>query len=73
MPRIETKTGRFRLLAAIVVLGGLGRLVGLALTGIPSLFMLGGLFVELVVTPILTLADAGREPLRGRVWRRRPE
>ena len=37
------------------MLGGLGRLVGLALTGIPSLFMLGGLFVELVVTPILTL------------------
>jgi hypothetical protein len=55
VPRIEAKTGRFRLLAAIVVLGGLGRLVGLALTGIPSLFMLGGLFMELVVTPILTL------------------
>jgi hypothetical protein len=55
VPRIETKTGRFRLLAAIVVLGGLGRLVGLALTGIPSFFMLGGLAMELVVTPILTL------------------
>ena len=39
----------------VVVLGGLGRLVGLLLTGIPSLFMLGGLLMELVVTPVLCL------------------
>jgi hypothetical protein len=55
IPAIETKTGRFRLLTLLVVLGGLARLLGLALTGIPSLIMLGGLFVELIVTPILCL------------------
>jgi hypothetical protein len=55
IPAIETKTGRFRLLTLVVVLGGLGRLVGLLLTGIPSLFMLGGLLMELVVTPVLCL------------------
>jgi hypothetical protein len=52
---IETKTGRFRLLTALVMLGGTGRLIGLILTGIPSLLMLGGLFVELIVTPVLCL------------------
>jgi hypothetical protein len=66
IPAIETKTGRFRLLTLIVVLGGLGRLIGLLLTGIPSLFMLGGLLMELVVTPVLCLwqtriANAYRE------------
>nr|WP_046863858.1 DUF4345 domain-containing protein [Microvirga massiliensis] len=55
IPAIETKTGRFRLLTLLVVLGGLGRLVGLLLTGLPSLFMLGGLLMELVVTPVLCL------------------
>jgi hypothetical protein len=55
VPGIEEKTGRFRLLTVLVVLGGLGRLLGLMLTGIPSFFMLGGLFMELVVTPVLCL------------------
>lgn len=55
VPGIEEKTGRFRLLTLLVVLGGLARLLGLMITGIPSLFMLGGLFMELVVTPILCL------------------
>ena len=55
VPAIEEKTGRFRLLAFLAVIGGLARLTGLLLTGIPSLYMLGGLFLELVVTPILTL------------------
>jgi hypothetical protein len=55
MPAIEEKTGRFRLLAGLVVIGGLARLIGLLLTGIPSLYMLGGLAMELVVTPILVL------------------
>lgn len=53
IPDIEEKTGRFRLLTLLVAIGGLGRLLGLALTGIPSLFMLGGLAMELVVTPLL--------------------
>jgi hypothetical protein len=43
------------LLALLVVLGGLGRLVGLAFTGVPSVFMLGGLVMELIVTPVLCL------------------
>jgi hypothetical protein len=55
VPAIEDKTGRFRLLTALVVLGGLGRLVGLLLTGVPSLYMLGGLAMELLVTPAMCL------------------
>jgi hypothetical protein len=55
LPAIEEKTNRFRLLTLLVVIGGLGRLVGLALTGLPSLFMVGGLIIELVVAPVLCL------------------
>ena len=55
VPGIELHTGRFRLLTLLVVIGGLARLVAFALTGLPSLFMLAGLVVELVVTPALCL------------------
>jgi hypothetical protein len=55
IPGIETKTDRFRLLTAVVFIGGLGRLLGLVLTGIPSFLMLGGLAIELVVTPVMCL------------------
>jgi Domain of unknown function (DUF4345) len=55
LPSIEAKTNRFRLLTLLVVIGGLGRLVGLGLTGLPSLFMIGGLILELIVTPVLCL------------------
>jgi hypothetical protein len=55
VPDIETKTSRFRLLTLLVVIGGLARLLGLAVTGVPSFFMLGGLAIELVVTPVLCL------------------
>jgi hypothetical protein len=55
LPAIEAKTNRFRLLTLLIVIGGLGRLVGLGLTGLPSLFMIGGLIMELVVTPVLCL------------------
>lgn len=55
LPSIEDKTSRFRLLTLLVVIGGLGRLIGLALTGLPSFFMVGGLVVELVVAPVLCL------------------
>jgi len=55
LPSIEEKTGRFRLLTLLVVIGGLGRLAGLALTGLPSLFMIGGMIIELIVTPFLCL------------------
>ena len=55
IPTIEQKTGRFQCLTLIVVAGGLGRLAGLGLTGIPSFAMLGALAMELVVTPVLCL------------------
>ena len=55
IPAIEGKTGRFQCLTLIVVAGGLARLVGLGLTGVPSLIMLGALAMELVVTPVLCL------------------
>ena len=55
VPGIETKTTLFGILTLVVVLGGLGRLLGLALTGLPSLVMLAALAVELVVTPLLCL------------------
>lgn len=55
IPSIEIKTGRFRLLTVLVMLGGIGRFIGLILTGLPSLLVLGGLFIELIVTPVLCL------------------
>jgi hypothetical protein len=55
IPAIEEKTGRFRLLTLLVIVGGLARLIGLLLTGIPSLYMLMSLVLELVVTPVLAL------------------
>ncbi len=53
IPSIERRTGRFRLLTALVVAGGLGRLLGVLLDGVPPAPMLGGLGMELVVTPLL--------------------
>lgn len=55
IPGIETKTSLFRFLTMVVVLGGLARLLGLWLTGVPSLVMLAALGMELVVTPLLCL------------------
>ena len=53
IPRIEQRTGRVRLLTALVVLGGLGRLYGIVAEGLPPAPMLFGLAMELVVTPLL--------------------
>ena len=55
MPGIEHKTARFRLLSALVVAGGLARLLSLAVTGTPSAGHLAGLGLELVVVPLLVL------------------
>jgi predicted MFS family arabinose efflux permease len=55
VPSIEEKTTFFRFLTLVVVLGGLARLLGLWLTGVPSLTMLAALAMELVVTPALCL------------------
>ena len=52
---IERQTSRFRLLVAIVILGGLGRLYSLVLVGIPDHPMLFGLVMELFIVPLLAL------------------
>ena len=65
VPRIETHAARFRILTAIVVGGGLGRLLSLALRGNPSTPMLFALVMELCVTPALALWQ-GRVASRSR-------
>ncbi|WP_298965566.1 DUF4345 domain-containing protein [uncultured Methylobacterium sp.] len=55
LPAIEHRGELFRFLTMVVVLGGLSRLIGLWLTGVPSLTMLAALGMELVVTPLLCL------------------
>ncbi|MBC7859636.1 MAG: DUF4345 family protein [Burkholderiaceae bacterium] len=55
IPRLPDQTARFRLLTAIVVLGGAGRLLGLALLGSPGGPMAAALVMELLVTPLLCL------------------
>ena len=55
LPGIESKTGRFRLLTALVAVGGLGRLIGV-LAGDPlTLPVAAALGMELLVTPLLCL------------------
>jgi hypothetical protein len=51
VPRIETRRRRFRVLTAIVVTGGVGRLLGVVLTLTLPLSTVFALFMELVVTP----------------------
>lgn len=58
VPDIARRTRLFRFLTLVVVLGGLARLLGLYLTGLPSLTMLAALGVELGVTPALCLWQA---------------
>lgn len=55
IPGIERQSGRFQLLTLIVVVGGLARLGGLLITGLPSLTMVAALVMELVVTPLVCL------------------
>ena len=55
IPSIERKTALFRLAAALVVAGGLARLLGLAVNGVPSGPHLAGLTLELVVVPALAV------------------
>jgi Domain of unknown function (DUF4345) len=55
IPRIEHKTVRFRLLAALVFCGGLGRLLSYGVMGPPSSGHIAGLGMELVVVPTLVL------------------
>jgi hypothetical protein len=55
VPRIDQKGPRFRLLTALVFVGGLARLAGIVIGAPPSLPTLVGLAMELVVTPGLAL------------------
>ena len=63
VPRIEWHAARFRLLGAIVVIGGFARLLSLLLRGHPSAPMLFALAMELIVTPAAVL-------WQGRIGRR---
>lgn len=51
VPRIEAQGARFRLLTLLVFTGGLARLAGVFLVGVPSSAMLVGLAMELLVAP----------------------
>jgi Domain of unknown function (DUF4345) len=55
LPRIEAHARGFRLLAAIVVVGGFGRLLSVALSGAIDAVTLFALAMELAVTPALAL------------------
>ncbi|MGE3332816.1 MAG: DUF4345 domain-containing protein [Rhodospirillaceae bacterium] len=52
---IESRGTRFQMLTAIVVIGGLGRLISLIAVGAPSTSMTAALVMELAVTPALAL------------------
>lgn len=58
IPAIESKGPRFRLLGALVVCGGLARVVSLLSVGPPSKGHLFGLAMELGVVPLLMLWQA---------------
>ena len=59
IPGIERKAARLRMLVAFVVLGGLSRLFSLAQVGAPGAGMQFGLGMELAVTPLIALWQAG--------------
>jgi len=58
IPGVERQSRRFQLLTALVVVGGLGRLVSLIVEGPPDGPMFFGLAMELVITPALALWQA---------------
>ena len=58
IPGIERKTARFRLLALLVFIGGLGRLVSYLAIGTPGTGHVFGLGMELVAVPLLVLWQA---------------
>ena len=68
VPRIERTGPRFRLLGALVVAGGLARVVSLVAVGAPSVGHLFGFAMELGAVPLLMLWQASV----ARRWRTRP-
>lgn len=65
IPAIEDQGRRFRLLGAMVVMGGLGRALSWAVVGAPGLGHRLGLVMELIIVPLLMLWQAriARRPL----------
>lgn len=59
VPGIEARGPRFRLLGALVIAGGVSRLVSLVAVGMPSKGHMLGLAMELVVVPLLLWWQAG--------------
>jgi hypothetical protein len=55
IPTIDEKTERFRRLAALIIVGGLARLLSLLVAGVPTLGHCGGLMMELMVVPCLLI------------------
>ena len=62
--RIERKGPRFRLLGAMVIAGGLARLLSLVTAGVPSGGHRFGLVMELGVVPLLLLWQRRIEKMR---------
>jgi hypothetical protein len=58
VPGIERNGARLRGAAALIVLGGLGRLISLGVAGRPATGYLGGIGMELCVTPLIVLWQA---------------
>jgi hypothetical protein len=55
LPRIEAQGTTFRLLTALVLIGGCARLLGLLHFGAPTRGVVGALAMELLVTPGIAL------------------
>ncbi len=55
VPKIEQQSERFSLLCILVILGGLARLWSLIEVGLPGQGMIFGMWMELIVVPILVL------------------
>jgi hypothetical protein len=55
IPRIEARSARVRLLTMLVVIGGLARLLGLALGDPATPMVAAALAMELIVTPLICL------------------
>jgi hypothetical protein len=58
IPAVERKGPRLRLLAMMVIIGGLFRLLSLAVVGMPSLGHRIGLGIELIEVPLILIWQA---------------
>jgi hypothetical protein len=58
IPRVERPTGMLRAALGTVFLGGLARLLAIAVHGVPHPVFLGALFIELVGVPVLLVWQA---------------